>query len=160
SRINGVSGSPPYSTLAPGPFQLTNGGAFPYISYANSPVHRFYQMWQQLDCNAAYATPTNPSGCLPALFPSTQIPLAANVNGKAQDPNFSTDYAPGKVTTGEGATAMGFYNMRSGDAPYTKALADKFAMSDNYHQPVMGGTGLDSIFLFFGDALWFKDQNG
>src|SRR5215831_12850349 len=58
SRITGVSGSPPYSTLAPGPFQLTNGGAFPYISYANSPVHRFYQMWQQLDCNAAYATPT------------------------------------------------------------------------------------------------------
>src|SRR5262249_25401721 len=58
SRINGVSGSPPYSTLAPGPFQLTNGGAFPYNSYANSPVHRFYQMWQQEDCNAAYATPT------------------------------------------------------------------------------------------------------
>jgi len=24
----------------------------------------------------------------------------------------------------------------------------------------MGGTGLDSIMLFFGDALWFQDQNG
>ena len=55
---------------------------------------------------------------------------------------------------------MGFYNMRIGDAPYTKQLADNFAMSDNYHQPAMGGTGLDSIMLFFGDALWFQDQNG
>jgi phospholipase C len=50
--------------------------------------------------------------------------------------------------------------MQNGDAPYTKQLADKFALSDNYHQPVMGGTGLDSIFLFFGDALWFQDQDG
>ena len=86
--------------------------------------------------------------------------VGANVNGQAQAANFSTDYAPGKVTTGEGATAMGFYNMQNGDAPYTKQLADNFAMSDNYHQPVMGGTGLDSIMLFFGDALWFQDQNG
>src|SRR5215467_13994086 len=160
SRINGVSNDPPYSTLAPGPFQLTNSGPFPYNSYANSPVHRFYQMYQQEDCNVAYATPDNPSGCLADLFTWTEVTVGANVNGNAQDPNFSTDYAPGKVTTGEGATAMGFYNMQNGDAPYTKALADNFAMSDNYHQPAMGGTGLDSIMLFFGDALWFQDQNG
>jgi phospholipase C len=160
SRITGVSGSPPYSTLAPGPFQLTNPGAFPYISYANSPVHRFYQMWQQEDCSAAYATPTNPSGCLADLFTWTEVTVGANENGKAQPANFSTDYAPGKVTTGEGATSMAFYNMQNGDAPYTKQLADNFAMSDNYHQPAMGGTGLDSIILFFGDAIWFEDQNG
>jgi phospholipase C len=36
SRITGVSDSPPYSTLAPGPLQLTNPGPFPYVSYANS----------------------------------------------------------------------------------------------------------------------------
>ena len=160
SRISGVSSDPPYSTLAPGPFQLTNDGPFPYISYANSPVHRFYQMWQQEDCNAAYATPTNPSGCLGDLFTWTEVTVGANNNGKAQPANFSTDYAPDKVTTGEGATAMGFYNMQNGDAPYTKQLADSFAMSDNYHQPAMGGTGLDSIMLFFGDAIWFQDQNG
>jgi phospholipase C len=160
SRINGVNVFPPYSTLAPGPFELTNDGPFPYISYANSPVHRFYQMYQQLDCNAAYATPTNPSGCLADLFTWTEVTVGANVNGQAQASNFSTDYAPGKVTTGEGATAMGFYNMQNGDAPYTKQLADHFAMSDNYHQPAMGGTGLDSIMLFFGDALWFQDQLG
>ena len=160
TRIAGVHSSAPYSTLAAGPFQLTNSNAFPYISYAASPVHRFYQMWHQEDCNVAHATAANPSGCLADLFTWTEVSVGSNVNGKAQPANFSTDYAPGKVTTGEGATAMGFYNMQKGDAPYTKFLADHFAMSDNYHQPAMGGTGLDSIILFFGDAIWFKDQNG
>ncbi len=55
---------------------------------------------------------------------------------------------------------MGFYNMQQGDAAYTKYLADNYAMSDNYHQPAMGGTGLDEIMLFFGDAIWFSDGNG
>ena len=64
SRITGVSSSAPYSSLPPGPFQLTNSTTFPYDSYAASPVHRFYQMWQQFDCNASYATTSNPSGCL------------------------------------------------------------------------------------------------
>ena len=35
------------NSLPPGPFQLTNGSSFVYNSYAASPVHRFYQMWQQ-----------------------------------------------------------------------------------------------------------------
>ena len=55
---------------------------------------------------------------------------------------------------------MGFYNMQDGDAPYFKKLADKYAMSDNYHQPVKGGTGANSIMLEFGDAIWFSDENG
>jgi len=160
SRINGVNSSAPYSTLLPGPFQLTKSTSFPYDSYANSPVHRFYQMWQQLDCNASHATPANPSGCLADFFPWTEVTVGSNVNGKAQAPNFSTDYAPDKATTGEGATSMGFYNMLQGDAPYTKELADNYAMSDNYHQPVMGGTGANSIMLGFGDAIWFSDENG
>ena len=33
SRITGVNNSTPYSTLKPGPFQLTNGASFPYNSY-------------------------------------------------------------------------------------------------------------------------------
>ncbi|HKF50283.1 MAG TPA: alkaline phosphatase family protein [Terracidiphilus sp.] len=160
SRISGVSNTAPYSTLPAGPFQLTNSSEFPYISYANSPVHRFYQMWQQEDCSAAHATGANPSGCLADFFTWTEVTVGSNVNGKTQPTPFCTDYAPGCATTGEGATAMGFYNMQQGDAPYTKHLADHYAMSDNYHQPAMGGTGLDSIMLFFGDALWFKDQNG
>jgi len=160
SRITGVHNSAPYSTLAPGPFQITNNTTFPDDSYANSPVHRFFEMWQQEDCNASYATTANPSGCKADYFTWTEVTVGSNVNGKAQPSNFSTDYAPGKVTTGEGATAMAFYNMQQGDAPYTKFLADNYAMSDNYHQPVMGGTGANSIMLFFGDALWFSDENG
>jgi phospholipase C len=165
TRITGVHGSAPYSTLPPGPFQLTNSTAkdvtFPYDSYAASPVHRFYQMFQQLDCNAQYGTKENPDGCKSDLFTWTEVTVGSNNNGKPQSPNFSTDYAPPPtVTTGEGATAMGFYNMLQGDAPYTKELADKYAMSDNYHQPVKGGTGFDEIMLFFGDAIWFSDENG
>jgi phospholipase C len=160
SRILGVHASAPYSTLPPGPFRYTNALSFPYNAYANSPVHRFYQMWQQEDCNIKYATPANPSGCLADLFTWTEVTVGSNVNGKPQPTPFCTDYAPGCNTTGEGATAMGFYSMSRGDAPYTKELADNYAFSDNYHQPAMGGTGLDSIMLFFGDAIWFKDRNG
>jgi phospholipase C len=163
TRITGVHGSPPYSTLPPGPFQLTNSkttDTFPYDSYAASPVHRFYQMFQQLDCNVKYATRGNPDGCKSDLFTWTEVTVGSNNNGKPQPPNFSTDYAPDKVTTGEGATAMGFYNMLQGDAPYTKELADNYAMSDNYHQPAKGGTGMDEIMLFFGDDIWFSDENG
>jgi phospholipase C len=55
---------------------------------------------------------------------------------------------------------MGFYNMGRGDAPYLKHLADSFTMSDNYHQPVMGGTGANHIMLGTGDAIWYTDRNG
>jgi phospholipase C len=158
SRINGVHNTAPYSTLPPGPFQLT-GQSFPYDSYAASPVHRFYQMFQQLDCDASYATKHNPSGCLADLFPWVEVTQGAGQNGAAQPSNFSTDYAPGAKTTGEGSTSMGFYNMLEGDAPYSKYLADNYALSDNYHQPAKGGTGLDSIILFFGDAIWFANPD-
>ena len=158
SRINGVQNTAPYSTLPPGPFQLT-GQTFPYDSYAASPVHRFYQMFQQLDCDASYATKHNPSGCLADLFPWVEVTQGAGQNGAPQPPNFSTDYAPGAKTTGEGSTSMGFYNIAQGDAPFTKYLADNYALNDNYHQPAKGGTGLDSIMLFFGDAIWFANPD-
>src|SRR5258706_194048 len=143
-------------------FQLTNtkgANTFTWDSYAASPVHRFYQMWQQADCNVAYATESNPSGCKSDLFTWTAVTVGSNVNGKAQPSNFSTDYSPAAKTTGEGGTVMGFYNCLQGDMPYFKQLADNYSMSDNYHQPAMGGTGLDSIMLGFGDAIWFSDAN-
>jgi phospholipase C len=163
SRITGVNSTAPYSTLKSGPFQLTNTNttdSFPYDSYAASPVHRFYQMWQQFDCSAARATRTNPSGCLADLFPWVEVSVGSNANGIPLPANYSADYAPGAYTTGEGSTSMGFYNMHQGDAPYTKYLADNYAISDNYHQPVMGGTGANSIMLGFGDVIWFSDGKG
>jgi phospholipase C len=138
--------------LPPGPFQLTSD-TFPYNGYAASPVHRFYQMWQQLDCNVDYATASNPTGCKSDLFPWVEVTVGAGTNGKPQPSTF-TD-----LSTGEGSTSMGFYNMAQGDAAYTKFLADNYALSDNYHQPAKGGTGLDSLYLGFADAIWFSDAN-
>jgi phospholipase C len=155
----GVAGShipdpriPNATDLPPGPFQITPG--IPWDAYAASPVHRFYQMWQQLDCSGAYATETNPSGCSHDLFPWVETTVGAGTNGQAQAESF-TD-----LSTGEGSTAMGFYNVLEGDAPYLKYLADTYAMSDNYHQAVMGGTGANHIMMGTGDAIYYTDGNG
>jgi phospholipase C len=147
-------------TLPPGPFQLTNATTFPYDAYAASPVHRFYQMWQQFDCSLAYSLFWNPSGCLADLFPWVEVTVGAGANGIPQPANFSTNWSPTASTTGEGSTAMGFYNVLQGDAPYFKFLADRYAMSDNFHQSVMGGTGANHIMLGTGDAMWFSDGQG
>jgi phospholipase C len=138
--------------LPPGPFQLTSS-TFPYDSYAASPVHRFYQMMQQLDCNVGYATIWNPNGCKADLFSWVEVTVGAGTNGKAQASGFND------ASTGEGSTSMGFYNVQQGDAPYLTYLANNYAMSDNYHQAGLGGTGLNHILLGFGDAIYFTDAN-
>ncbi|HWY15420.1 MAG TPA: alkaline phosphatase family protein [Rhizomicrobium sp.] len=138
--------------LPGGPFQLSPGVGSG--DYANSPVHRFYQMFQQLDCSASYATKTNPSGCQANLFPWVEVTIGAGSNGNAPPPNFNDE------TTHEGATSMGFYNVQQGDAPYFKSLADQYTLLDNYHQPAKGGTGLDSLYLGYADALWYSDGKG
>jgi phospholipase C len=134
------------TNLPPGPFQLT-GPNLTYDDYAASPVHRFYQMWQQLYCNAVI-------GCLNDLFPWVEVTVGAGTNGKPPPVDFN------EATTGEGGTAMAFYNVQQGDAPYFKSLADEYSMSDNFHQSVMGGTGANHIMLGYGDAIWFSDPNG
>ncbi len=146
--------------LPPGPFQLTNGTTFTYNSYAASPVHRFYQMWQQLDCALEHATPQRPSGCDAALFSWVEVTVGAGTNGLQQPADFSIEYTPGGKTTGEGSTSLGFYNMQQGDAPYFRQLAESFAMSDNFHQSVSGGTGANHIMLGHGDMIWFSDGEG
>ena len=142
---------PNVNNLPGGPFQITPG--IKYDDYAASPVHRFYQMWQQLDCNINYSDRTNPSGCKSDLFPYVEVTIGAGSNGKAQPKPFNY------FTTGEGSTAMGFYNVLKGDAPYLKSLADHYSMSDNFHQSVMGGTGANHVMLGTGDAIWFSDNN-
>jgi len=148
------------NALPPGPFQLTNNTSFSYHDYSASPVHRFYQMWQQLDCNVSHATSMNPSGCDSQLFSWVETTVGAGANGATQPANFSTEYSPTAVTTGEGSTSLGFYNMLNGDVPYFKSLADQYAISDNFHQSVNGGTGANHIMLGHGDAIWFSDGNG
>jgi phospholipase C len=141
------------SHLQPGPFQITSK-TFPYDAYAASPVHRFYQMWQQLDCDAAAADRENGWGCKSDLFPWVEVTIGAGSNGAAPPSPFTN------TSTGEGSTSMGFYNVQQGDAPYLKELADTYTMSDNYHQAANGGTGANHIMLGTGDAMWFSDGKG
>ena len=146
--------------LPAGPFQLTNKKLFDYNAYAASPVHRFYQMWQQLDCSREHITEENGSGCNAKLFSWVEVTVGAGTNGLAQPATFDTTYLPGATTTGEGSTALGFYNVQQGDAPYFKSLADTYSMSDNFHQSVQGGTGANHIMFGHGDAIYFTDGNG
>jgi phospholipase C len=141
------------TSLPSGPFQIT-GPNLPYDSYTASPVHRFYQMWQETDCAAAHITAGNPSGCLNDLFPWTEVTEGAGTNGKPQPAGFN------ELSTGEGSTSMGFFNMAKGDAPTFKALADQYTISDNYHQAIMGGTGANHIALGTGLAIYYTDGQG
>jgi phospholipase C len=70
---------PNAATLPSGPFQITSA-THPYDAYDNSPVHRFYQMWQQEDCNAANATRSNPSGCKGDLFPWVETTIGSRTH--------------------------------------------------------------------------------
>jgi phospholipase C len=137
------------NNLGQGVFQLTKG--VKYDDYAASPVHRFYQMWQQLDCDAANSTAFNPSGCLADLFPWVEVSVGAGSNGNPR---------PSHLNTGEGGTAMAFYNMEKGDAPYMKALADEYTLNDNFHQSVMGGTGANHIMFGYADAMPYTNGKG
>jgi phospholipase C len=92
---------PNATSLPPGPFQITSA-THPYDAYDNSPVHRFYQMWQQFDCRASKATASNPSGCAADLFPWVEDTIGAGTNGLAQPAGWSD------TSTKEGSTAMGF----------------------------------------------------
>jgi phospholipase C len=135
------------NNLPPGPFQLSPGVTDD--DYAASPVHRFYQMWQQTDCNTSYATAGNPSGCKSDLFAWVERTVSTGGNGN-----------PIGSFSGEGSTALGFYNVQNGDIAYFKSLADNYTIADNYHQPIMGGTGANSIMLGTADPLWYSDGNG
>jgi phospholipase C len=111
-------------------FQIT-GPNVPYDSYSGDMVHRLFHMWQQADCSVLNATPRNPSGCLNDLLPFVGI-------ARGDD---------------SGSNSMGFFNVQTGDAPVFKRLADEFSMSDNYHQPMMGGTAMQHTVIGTADAL-------
>ncbi len=158
------------SSLPAGPFQLTNGSTFVYDDYAQSPVHRFYQMWQQLNCSIERSSGDNPSGCNENLFSWVEVTVGAGTDGVTQPAAcipgdtktgcFSTEYLQGATTTGEGSTALGFYNVQKGDVPYFTSLVNEYAMSDNFHQSVNGGTGANHIMFGHGDMIWFSDAKG
>jgi acid phosphatase len=97
-------------------------------AYVGDPIHRFYQMWQQQNegRNRLWVWTAETAGL--------------------------TMTAPPPWSTHQGALSVGFYNVAQGDAPVLKYLADHFAMSDNFHQAVMGGSGTNHIAVGAGDA--------
>ena len=133
---NGLQADPRFPRLANGPFDLL--GFLSKSDYTASPVHRFYQMWQQIDCDAGAATARNPSGCRNDLF--------AWVEQTAGD--------------GEGAQSMGVYTSRGGLSPYFDMLARHYAMSDNFHQAILGGSNANHLALAYGRPLFFENSNG
>jgi acid phosphatase len=144
-NTTGAFGQPPRvpdarfpATMPNGPYQISR-----YVPYeggfTGDPVHRFFQMWQQYDEGRA-----------------DLLQWVAETTG-AGPQNFHVP-APGQ--TFQGGVAMGFYNMSAGDAPLFKFIADHYAISDNYHQGVMGGTGANFMYLGTGDAAFFSDGNG
>ena len=55
---------------------------------------------------------------------------------------------------------MAFYNMNTGDAPIFKKLADKYTLSDNFHQAINGGSVTGAIGIAYGDNAFYSDGNG
>ncbi len=133
------------TNLPPGPFQMT-GPTMPYDAFTGDTIHQLFQMWQQTDCavDSEHVSRANPTGCLHDLQ-------------SAVTTTYSTP--PGGIPHDTGQT-MAFFNVQQGDAPLFKRLADQYTMSDNYHQPVMGGTGPDSVPLGFADQVFFGDGQG
>jgi phospholipase C len=145
NNSNLPKGPYPLVTLAQGEDDTTSL----YKTYGGSPVHRFYQMWQQLDCDAAKITKHNASGCQADLFPFVEMTVSSGGNGN-----------PTPKPLAEGNIAMGFYNVAKGDAPYLAQLARDYTLNDNYHQPVMGGTFANQMMFGYADALYYAGANG
>lgn len=122
------------SLTANGPFQITKYAS--YSSGVGDPVHRFFQMWQQtggsnehLDLFAWVATTVGQGGATSGVSAGS---------------------------TGQGGELMGFFNMSQGDAPFFKQLAQNWALSDNYHQFIMGGTGANFFGIATGDVAVYN----
>ena len=105
-------------------------------AYVGDPLHRFYQMWQQ---SAAF-----------------HDRLATWVPNTAGDDNGAIPPQP----IYQGSVQMGFYNMAEGDAPIFHNLALHYAISDNYHQAVQGGTGANHVMLGTGYAASYQNASG
>jgi phospholipase C len=134
--------------LPNGPYQISK--YVPYAAYTGDPVHRFFQMWQDVD------------GGRHDKFAWVEETIGTGSNGNPPP--------VGGFNPKEGAISMGFYNMnpfvdasgvqQPGDAAIFKSLADQYAISDNYHQAIMGGTGANFQALVTGDAAFFTNLDG
>ena len=123
------------ANLPNAPFQITKYTEY-QNDYVGDPTHRFYQMQQQMaqGRNDLFVWNDQTAGKDNGAIPPAPI------------------Y--------QGGVAMGFYNMQTGDAPVFKSLADQYAMSDNYHQSVAGGTGANHIAIGMADDAFYQNATG
>lgn len=143
----GATGLPPgvLDTRVPGastlngPFQLL-GPNLTDDDYTGDTTHRFFQAWQQQDCSLANATKANPSGCLNDLFPFVMATYSASNKSLGN--------------------SMGFYNTEEEQVSLFKTLADRFTLSDNYHQPILGGTAVQHQMIGTADDVYWSDGLG
>lgn len=120
--------------LPNGPFQITK--YVPTTAFTGDPVHRFFQMWQQTSKGRN------------DLFVWTAVTAGIG--------NFNDGFGFLANDTFQGGEGMGFYNLEAGDLPDFKRLADHYAISDNYHQSISGGTGANFIALVTGSVGYFN----
>lgn len=139
------------ANLPNGPFQISK-----YVPYAKKiemvelakhhitlyqmtgdPVHRFFQMWQQ----------TGGDNSKHDMFTWVATTVGQGGDSKGIRPE----------NPSQGGELMGFMNMSTGDALYLKSLAQTYALSDNYHQSVMGGTGANFFSIATGDLPFFNN---
>ena len=132
---------PRFAALASnGPFQITRFAPYGDTEAAatGDPVHRFFQMWQQTGGDNAELA---------------RYAWVAVTTGRGGDTHGVTPENPG-----QGGELMGFFNMATGDAAYFRELADRYALSDNYHQSIMGGTGANFLALATGDVAVYRQR--
>jgi phospholipase C len=130
---------PNAGVLPNGPF-LLQGPRLTDDDYTGDMTHRFFQAAQQQDCAKANMTKDNPTGCLNDLFPFVMSTYSSNNQSQGNE--------------------MGFYNAEQEQAPLLKQLADRFTLSDNFHQSVLGGTAANHVMLGYGDMVFFSDGHG
>jgi phospholipase C len=139
---------PDAGILPNGPFVL-QGMNLSDDDYTGDMTHRFYQAWQQSDCSVANATRANPTGCLNDLFPFVMATYDLN---DSKSPAVQGNFSEGNE--------MGFYDAEQEEASTLKTLADRFSLSDNFHQSFQGGTGANHFMFGTGDAAFWSDGNG
>jgi phospholipase C len=130
------------ANLPNGPYQNTKYAAYalsasnPLGNLTGDPVHRFFQMWQQTGGNNAKLD---------------MFTWVATTTGQGGDTSGVTPANPS-----QGGELMGFANMSAGDAPFFKSLATQYAISDNYHQSIMGGTGANFFAMATADVAYYN----
>jgi phospholipase C len=130
---------PGAGTLPPGPFPL-QGPNITDDDYTGDMTHRFFSAAQQQDCSLANATKANPTGCLNDLFAFVMATYSASNKSEGNE--------------------MGFYNAEQEQATLLKQLADRFTLSDNFHQSFLGGTAANHVEFGHADPIFWSDGNG